>query len=445
MSTAPDERAVRRETRPPAESDPPKRWVAWLAVVVAVAGWYVSFKLALISSGGAADSLLAAVCGGSDAAGKTGCDAVLTAPQAYFALGTDPGAPRMPVSVLGMAYFAAVGVWYLFVGPPTRARRGWHLVIAVFVLMGVWESVGYMRIMAFELERWCGGCLVAHALNGGLAVLTILAWPWRRADETGGLHPSHRLALATATAGGLALLTHLALVYVLVAGQILQERTAAFRQVLDDPAFILWDFERQDTVELPLRADEFLAGDPAAPHTIMVFSDFQCTVCKQLHETLQRVLTKYAGRVRVAYRHYPQDPECNPHPNFRAGAHGSACRAARAAEAVRRVAGDEAYARMCALLYERRSQLPKRPVEQLSPTERNLLTNWAVELGVDRAAFEAAFNSDQVAVRIVADIAQADALGLAAMPVLYLDGKRLRNWTRDETWDALLAAPRGNP
>jgi protein-disulfide isomerase/uncharacterized membrane protein len=418
----------------------PRPVVRWLAVLLAAVGWYVSLQLLRVASGARpADPLLQALCGGQADPGQTDdCTSVLTSPQGYVPLGSGPDAPRIPISALGMAYFAAVGLWYLFVGPPTWPGRLWHLLISAFVVGGAWQSVDYIRVMAWELHRWCGGCLIVHAVNGGLLALTLLAYPWRPPTRPQTRHPSTRLALAAAAAGALALITHLALAYVVVAGTILKERTEKYVAVLNDPEYILWDFRRQAPVSIPLLDDEVFAGSPTAPNTVVVFSDFQCPHCREAHQLLAQILDRYPGQLRVVWRHYPQDPECNPDPKYRGGGHASACRASRAIEAARVVGGSEACARMRGLLYARRDQLPTVPWSRQTPQQRRLLEDWAAEIGLDREAFTQATDSPAVAARIRADLELADRLGVHAIPVIYLNGKRLRNWSKVETWDTLL-------
>jgi len=419
----------------------PKAWVHWAAVALALAGWYVSFQSFRVSAGARElDPIMEALCGQPHGPeGTNNCTAVLTSPQAYFPLGREPGTPRLPVSTLGLGYFAFVATWYLFVGSPTHPRRTWHLLIAAIVLAGIGYSAYYMYLMAAVLHRWCASCLTAHGINAGLVLLTLLAWPWHRPALPQPPHPSARLALATATAGGLLFLLHLAVVFVIVAGSILKERTAAYAAVLDDPEFIVWDFQRQPPVSIRLYEDEAFDGPVDAPNTIVLFSDFQCSHCRQAHDVLRRVCETHPGRVRIAYRYYPQDPACNPNERFRGGGHPCACQAARAAEAARQLGGPESYTRMQDLLYARQPELPTKPFEQQTDQQRHLLTSWAAEIGLDPAAFAALTDSPAVTQRIAADIAQAHELGLSAMPVVYLNGKRVRNWSKLEVWERLLA------
>jgi protein-disulfide isomerase/uncharacterized membrane protein len=419
----------------------PKPWVRWLAVALAVAGWWVSWRLLLVSLGApAGDPFLQAVCGGGP---NNGCDSVLTSPYAYVRISPSAEAPKIPVSAFGMGYFAFVALWYLFVGPPARRGRVWHLVPAVVVLIGAVESLAYIAVMKYTLGRWCGGCLVAHGINGALLLLTIAAYPWRRAAAAALPHPTARLALAGVAAGCLAFLLHLVTIYTATVLHILQERTETYAAVLNDPDFILWDFNRQPVESIPLYDDELFAGSPAAPNTVVVFSDFQCSACKLAHETLVQVAEKYPAAVRIAFRYYPQDPACNPNPGFRSGGHASACRAAEAAEAARVVGGRDAYLAMRKKLWDNQAALPTRAYAEQSEQERELFADWAADLGFDRAAFAAAMDSPAVAARIQADIAQADRLGIQTVPVVFVNGKRLRNWSKLETWEAILGPPAG--
>ena len=78
--------------------------------------------------------------------------------------------------------------------------------------------------------------------------------------------------------------------------------------------------------------------------------------------------------------------------------------------------------------------------ERQSDLERDRFADWAVELGLDRAAFAQALESPAVAERIADDVTLGNRLGVAAVPALYLNGRRLDRWSRPTTWDALLAA-----
>lgn len=92
-------------------------------------------------------------------------------------------------------------------------------------------------------------------------------------------------------------------------------------------------------------------------------------------------------------------------------------------------------------LWDNQNSLPSRPYAAQSAKERALFEVWAAEIGLDRPAFAAAMDSPAVAARIQADLGLAGRLGLQAMPTVYVNGTRLRNWSKLETWDAILSTP----
>jgi len=409
----------------------PKPWWRWTAVVLGLAGWWLSLQLLLAGAGGsAAGGVLEVLCGRDTSADQRfDCRSVLASRWGSIPLTGEEGGATLPVAAVGMAYFAFVTLWYLFVGPPTRPRRAYHLIPLLVVVGGVLVSADFVRVMALELRQWCVGCLLAHVANAGLLLCTLAAWPWRARtmQHVPCPHPTARLVLATLTAGTLAALLHLTIVFIASTGGQVQRLRDAYLKIVEDPEYVLWDYRRQPVVEIPVRPDALVRGAPEAPNRVVVFSDFQCPQCRKLHGLLEELLRTYPDRVRIEYRHFPQDPACNPRPEFGAG-HPAACQAARACEAARVAGGPEAAAAMYRLLYQRQAEL-----------DRQRFVEWAGELGLNRAAFESAINSPDVAAQVAEDIACGARLGVAAVPVVYLNGRRLERWGRISTWAALLS------
>lgn len=402
----------------------PKPVLRWCAFGVTVLGWALSLSL-LVGATQPPGGWLDAFCGPAGSS-HADCRSVLHSRWGYVQLGPDESALKIPTSALGMGYFAFVGLWYLFIGPPTRERRVYHAIVLLLVAYAAVRSVYLIWVMAFVLRQWCTGCLAAHALNFALFALTFAAWPWRPSATPMRPHPSGRLALATVTAGLLAGVLHPVVMVIVIQGGWLRQLGETYRAVVDEPAYIAWNYARQPEVTLPLRDDDVFLGPADAAHTVVVFSDFRCTACRRAHHVLSEVVRQRSD-VRVVFRHFPQDPVCNAHPDFQAAGSTGACAAARAYEAARAVGGAEAARAMWQHMYERSAELERRPFAE-----------WAAELGLDRAAFEAALESDAVRQRIADDIALADGLGICAVPVLYLDGRRLTGWNKPETWIALL-------
>src|SRR2546422_2231444 len=68
-------------------------------------------------------------------------------------------------------------------------------------------------------------------------------------------------------------------------------------------------------------------GDPKAPVTIVEFSDFQCPYCKRAATTMKDLLSKYNGRVKLAFRDFPLRES---HPQAQIAAEAALCEIGRA-------------------------------------------------------------------------------------------------------------------
>lgn len=440
-----------------------------LGVLLALGGWWISIDLLRITGGGAATNpLLAQQCGAS-APGQpvSDCLSVLRSEFAYPAamanLNKSPGATSapsaeagqrgLPWAALGAAYFAFVAIWFLFVGPPTRSRWGWHLVIAAIVAFGVWTSYDLTRVMAVELKRYCVGCLASHVVNGLIGLVTLLSFPWTRdraiaimtatASDAGipkgtigapppervlvvPRHPSHGLAFCALLAGGLAFLVHWSTTNMLLLNANLKGLNDAFQTVTNDPNFAAWQWSQQPVVEIPPRADPVWLGNPDAPNTVVVFADLQCPMCRNAFRLItEEILPKHPGRLRVAFRHFPLDQACNP--TSVTTLHPAACRAALAIEAARQVGGPEAYQKLRATLYENQNRL-----------DLGDFSEFVRAAGLDGAKFDAAMQSGAGKDAIAADVALAQQLKVNSVPVLFLNGRRFDHWRDARGWEKVL-------
>src|SRR5207244_12171986 len=69
---------------------------------------------------------------------------------------------------------------------------------------------------------------------------------------------------------------------------------------------VLLSFPTRRSSDLLMRISDAPAlGDPKAPVTIVEYSDFQCPVCRSLHDTLRGILPNYPGKLRVIFKDFP--------------------------------------------------------------------------------------------------------------------------------------------
>jgi protein-disulfide isomerase len=153
-------------------------------------------------------------------------------------------------------------------------------------------------------------------------------------------------------------------------------------------------------------ADEaMILGDPDAPVTIVEFSDYQCPFCERhFQQTWPRLKAEFVdtGRVRYAFKDFPLS---NIHPQ-----------APKAHEAARCAGEQGAYWEMHDRIFEGQSEWAGKSKHV------EVLKGYALELGLDTAAFDACLDSGRWTEDVQRDLAEGAALGVRGTPTLFISG-----------------------
>ena len=154
---------------------------------------------------------------------------------------------------------------------------------------------------------------------------------------------------------------------------------------------------RKFELAVPVSAVDHALGASHAPVTVVEYGDFECPNCKQAAPAVKLLLERFAGRVRLVYRHFPLE-EVHPH----------ALQAALAAEAA---AGQGKFWPMHDLLFDNQRHL-KLPQ----------LRGYAERLELDMARYDADMGDTVYLQRVREDIEGGAASGVRATPTFYLNG-----------------------
>jgi protein-disulfide isomerase/uncharacterized membrane protein len=389
-----------------------------LLAVLALAGAWISLMLTsfYLSHGESRSAVFRLVCGMSGG----GCDQVL---QSRWA--TLPG--NFPLALVGLAYFSAIAVWYLVVGRANRAGRSWYVPIFALQLLGGLVSLLLLGVMLGQVKALCGWCALAHGINLVLLGLAWKSWPRHAAGEPAW--PPARLGAA-----GLLLVIAVAALWVLWFGNHqLRARTLSARAEAEhfrgDADLMRYLHFRSRPQPIPIRADEAVLGSASAPHVVVVFSDFQCPGCQSFAAFFERqVLPSLGDRLRLVYRHFPLDTDCNP--EMPRTFHANACEAAYAAEAARELAGSPGFWRMHHVLFARPADVAAGRWAEL-----------ASGAGLDGAAVAERVARHSHRDRIAEDVRLGFDLKLDETPGVFVDGRRLEDWSNLKLWKAILATP----
>jgi protein-disulfide isomerase len=148
-------------------------------------------------------------------------------------------------------------------------------------------------------------------------------------------------------------------------------------------------------------------GNLSSSVEVIEYADFQCPACGQFFPIISAVQEKYKDTVKFTFRHFPID---TIHPNARS--------ASRAAEA----AGLQGkFFEMHDLLFE--NQNTWSTVSDPIPT----YNDYATQLKLDMAKFEADFASETTNATINADRSEGAQKGVEGTPTFFLNGQKLNN------------------
>ncbi|MES1242147.1 MAG: vitamin K epoxide reductase family protein [Acidobacteriota bacterium] len=349
---------------------------------------------------------------------KGGCADVLASPWA-----TGPGG--IPTALFGAVYFGALALWYLVVGRPRGAGRRWQAVPLGINLAGALVSLFLASVMLGRLHEICWWCTLSHLIN---FALLFLAWKlFRRGGAEGdGDGPPRRLGAAGVllmVAWAVLCIQGLAVSNLRKSAQRASDYARTYYEDVDLQRYLQ---QRAASAAVPVRPDDPVRGNPAAAHTAVVFSDFQCPGCRAFAQFSESELLPALGdRLRIVYKHYPLNRACNP--GLGGDVHPNACEAAEAAEAARQIGGGEAFWKMHDALFQNQDSFGSAPWASLTQ-----------KIGLDPAAVIGQIGARAHHNRIVEDTELGRKLGIGSTPTIFLDGRKMEDWNRLELWQALV-------
>jgi protein-disulfide isomerase len=151
---------------------------------------------------------------------------------------------------------------------------------------------------------------------------------------------------------------------------------------------------------VPVSADDPQWGDPLAPVTVVVFSDFQCPFCSRVGPTLEKIRRTYGPyEVRIVWKN-------NPLPF-----HKEARPTADAAQCVFSLGRSNAFWRFHDQAFANQKDLTPENHER-----------WAVEAGVDLEKYRELLASKKPADKVEEDMALAKRIGATGTPAFRING-----------------------
>jgi protein-disulfide isomerase len=152
--------------------------------------------------------------------------------------------------------------------------------------------------------------------------------------------------------------------------------------------------------------DAAVLGPTNAPVTLVEFSDFECPVCRNLHDALRALLPKYAQQVRVIFKDYPIE---QIHPWARTAA----------------IAGRCAYQQDPQAFWKVYDQIYDHQDVISAENAWDKMQEYASQSGLNADTFKSCMASPEPGAAINASLANGQALEVNSTPTIFINGRRL--------------------
>ncbi len=147
-------------------------------------------------------------------------------------------------------------------------------------------------------------------------------------------------------------------------------------------------------------------GDPKAAVTLVEYSDFECPVCRSLHDVLRGMLPNYAGKVRVVFKDFPLE---QLHPWARTAALAGRCAYQQ---------DPQAFWKMYDLIYDNQEIIS-------AANAWTKMLDYAGQSGLDGGAFKGCMASPEAGEAVNASRANGQKLDVNSTPTVFVNGRRL--------------------
>jgi protein-disulfide isomerase len=147
-------------------------------------------------------------------------------------------------------------------------------------------------------------------------------------------------------------------------------------------------------------------GDPKAAVTLVEYSDFQCPVCRSLHDVLRGILPNYAGKVRVVFKDFPLE---QLHPWARTAAIAGRCAYQQ---------DPAAFWKMYDLIYDNQEIIS-------AGNAWTKMTDYAGQSRLDTDAFKTCMASPEAGEAVNASRANGQLLEVNSTPTVFVNGRRM--------------------
>ncbi len=146
-------------------------------------------------------------------------------------------------------------------------------------------------------------------------------------------------------------------------------------------------------------------GDPKAPITIVEYADFECPVCRNLHDAIRGMLPNYP-QVKFIFKEFPIE---SIHPWARTAAMAGRCAYQQ---------DPKAFWKIYDLIYDNQEIISASNVY-------DKMVDYAGRIGLNADTFKACMSGPQASAEVDASLANGKLLDVRSTPTIFVNGRRL--------------------
>ena len=147
-------------------------------------------------------------------------------------------------------------------------------------------------------------------------------------------------------------------------------------------------------------------GDANASVTLVEYSDFECPVCRNLHDVLRGMLPNYTGKVRVVFKDFPIE---QIHPWARTAAIAGRCAYQQ---------DPKAFWKMYDLIYDNQEVIS-------AANAWTKVSDYAAQSGLNAETFKACMASPEAADAVNTSRANGVQVEVNSTPTIFVNGRRI--------------------
>lgn len=331
-----------------------------------------------------------------------------------------PGLGDVPIALFGFTFYGLATALAYFSTKEEKPQL--HISILLFLsLLAFVIDIVLFLISAFIIKAVCSLCFLTYLVTAGLLVGSFFYIKKVLQENVISMLKSNfyqsvnknfftylLIALGTFACG-------------IWAAKTSSSKSTKLASSADIIAAKISAYEKAPVVNIDLTGVPF-AGDEKAPIAIVKYADFNCGHCMHASHILDGVLAEFSGLVKVYYKNFPLDGNCNRLVQ-RKSPDASSCLAASFALCANKQ--KKFLAAYHALYKDNEMGIRHNPSSIAKITQ---------DLGMNITTIQTCMSSAEISNYIAKEVDEGDKLNIQSTPSIFINNKPLEPGTPDPTF-----------